>query len=205
MCSFCICKSYSHFFSNNACALDIVLTRIVNILTLNELVKLTTLWTTGPWPSKYLWIWMLTRKVQIIAEEHDIFKHFLLHFRENKNWHFMWIICSLIFSKTILKKTKQQKKKRIRLLSTSILLGTLHFNQIVRRQYVSQVFFCCLRKQIRTKVYILVYRTLILHRLQMNQMIKTGLLALEIYVFKSVDDEQWRTETRALLYYKLTL
>ena len=41
--SFCICKSYSHiFFSKNICELDIVLTRIVNILTTNELVKLMT-------------------------------------------------------------------------------------------------------------------------------------------------------------------
>ena len=47
--SFCICKSYSHFFSKNIYELDIVLTRPVNILTSNELVKLTTLWTTGPW------------------------------------------------------------------------------------------------------------------------------------------------------------
>ena len=36
--SFCICKSYSHFFSKNTCELDIVLTRIVNILTTNELI-----------------------------------------------------------------------------------------------------------------------------------------------------------------------
>ena len=49
MSSFCICKSYSHFFSKNTCELDIVLTRTVNILSTNELVKLTTLWTTGPW------------------------------------------------------------------------------------------------------------------------------------------------------------
>ena len=48
--SICICKSYSHFFSKNTCEFDIVLTRTVNILTTNELVKLTTLWTTGPWP-----------------------------------------------------------------------------------------------------------------------------------------------------------
>ena len=49
MSSFCICKSYSHFFSKNTCKLDIVLTRTVKILTTNELVKLTVLWTTGPW------------------------------------------------------------------------------------------------------------------------------------------------------------
>ena len=38
--SFCICKSYPHFFSKNTCELDTVLTRRVNILTTNELVKL---------------------------------------------------------------------------------------------------------------------------------------------------------------------
>ena len=36
-------------FSKNTCELDIVLTRTVNVLTSNELVKLTMLWTTGPW------------------------------------------------------------------------------------------------------------------------------------------------------------
>ena len=41
--SFCICKRYSHFFSKNTCELDIVLTRTVNILTTNELIKLTML------------------------------------------------------------------------------------------------------------------------------------------------------------------
>ena len=49
MSRFCICKSYSHFFSKNTCEFGIVLTRTVNILTTNELLKLTTLWTTGPW------------------------------------------------------------------------------------------------------------------------------------------------------------
>ena len=44
--SFCICKSYLHFFSKNTCELDIVLTRTVNILATNELVKLTMLLTT---------------------------------------------------------------------------------------------------------------------------------------------------------------
>ena len=45
--SFCICKSYSYFFSRNTCELDIlnrtVLTRTVKILTTYELVKLTML------------------------------------------------------------------------------------------------------------------------------------------------------------------
>ena len=34
------CKSHSHFFSKNTCELDNVLTRTVNILTTNVLVKL---------------------------------------------------------------------------------------------------------------------------------------------------------------------
>ena len=51
--SFCICKSYSHFFSKNTCEFDIVLTRIVNILTTNELIKLTVLSTTG---SSIFWV-----------------------------------------------------------------------------------------------------------------------------------------------------
>ena len=43
------CAKATHiFFSKNTCELDIVLTRTVNILTTNELVKLTVLWTTGP-------------------------------------------------------------------------------------------------------------------------------------------------------------
>ena len=37
------------FQQKNTCELDIVLTRTVNIFTSNELVKLTTLWTTGSW------------------------------------------------------------------------------------------------------------------------------------------------------------
>ena len=49
MSSFCICKSYSHFFSKNTCELDIVHTSRVNILTHNKLVKLTMLWTAGLW------------------------------------------------------------------------------------------------------------------------------------------------------------
>ena len=42
--------SYSHFFSKNTCEFDTVLTRTVNVLPTNELVKLMTLWTTGQGP-----------------------------------------------------------------------------------------------------------------------------------------------------------
>ena len=56
--SFCKCKSYSHSFSKNNCELDTVLTRVVNILTTKELVKLTMLWTTGPWRNKKKKKWL---------------------------------------------------------------------------------------------------------------------------------------------------
>ena len=42
-------KLLTFFFSKNTCELDIVLTRTVNSLTTKALVKLTMLWTTGPW------------------------------------------------------------------------------------------------------------------------------------------------------------
>ena len=38
----------THIFSENTCELDVVLTRIVNILTTNELTQLMMLWTTRP-------------------------------------------------------------------------------------------------------------------------------------------------------------
>ena len=43
----------THIFSaKNNCELNIVLTRTVNILTINKLVKLMMLWTTGPSSNK---------------------------------------------------------------------------------------------------------------------------------------------------------
>ena len=38
----------THIFQQKTCELDILLTRTVDILITNELVKLTMLWTTGP-------------------------------------------------------------------------------------------------------------------------------------------------------------
>ena len=43
------CKSYSHFSAKNIRILYIESAKTVNEMTLNEHVKLTTLWTTGPW------------------------------------------------------------------------------------------------------------------------------------------------------------
>ena len=47
--AFAFANATHNFFSKNTCELDIVLTRTIEILTTNELVKLMTLWTTGPW------------------------------------------------------------------------------------------------------------------------------------------------------------
>ena len=66
----------THIFSaKNMCELDIVLTRIVNILTTNELVKLMMLWTTGP------------RNVNSTTWTLLIFSSFLIN-----NWFFF--VCS---------------------------------------------------------------------------------------------------------------
>ena len=46
--AFACAKTTHIFFSKNTCELDIVLTRTVNILTINGLVKLTMLSTPGP-------------------------------------------------------------------------------------------------------------------------------------------------------------
>ena len=61
--SFCI------FVSKNTCELDIALTRTVNILTTNELVKLTTLWTTGSWCCLNNWALVLFVSLwRVVAE-----------------------------------------------------------------------------------------------------------------------------------------
>ena len=46
--AFAFAKATHIFSAKNICESDIVLTRTVNILTTNKLVKLTMLWTTGP-------------------------------------------------------------------------------------------------------------------------------------------------------------
>ena len=46
--AFAFAKATHIFSAKNTCELDIVLTTTVNILTTNELVKLTMLWATGP-------------------------------------------------------------------------------------------------------------------------------------------------------------
>ena len=50
MSSFCNAKATHIFSAKNISILCIESAKTVNEMTLNELVKLTTLWTTGPWP-----------------------------------------------------------------------------------------------------------------------------------------------------------
>ena len=95
--SFCICKRDSHVFSKNTCELDILSSRTVNILTTNELVKLTMLWTTRPW----------IRKIQQIK-----FWKIYNFSHKNRLWHFKlsaWNVKAYILWKI---------KKIINLLST---------------------------------------------------------------------------------------
>ena len=53
--SFCSAKATHIFSAKNIGILYIESAKIVNEMTLNELVKLTTLWTTGPWILKVLY------------------------------------------------------------------------------------------------------------------------------------------------------
>ena len=66
------CKSYSIFSAKNIRILYMESANTVNELTLNELVKLTTLWTTGPCLIRSSWslglFWM--RKLHFIVELH---------------------------------------------------------------------------------------------------------------------------------------
>ena len=106
MSSFCICKSYSHFFSKKACELDIVLIRTVKIFTSNELIKLKMLCTTGSragihpiyFPSA-------------VSKNNDIFWQHLKHFdykvgiiRNELLLLWIWLMCK--FQQIAIKSTK---------------------------------------------------------------------------------------------------
>ena len=81
----------------------------------------------------------LKRQAKFVA---DNIKFFVLFFRENKYWHFMWIVCQaddshgmsrLVFSekskknKKKQKKTKNEKKKK-KNSSAAFVIGTLRIN-----------------------------------------------------------------------------
>ena len=61
--SFCSAKATHIFSTKNIGILYIESAKTVNEMTLNELVKLTTLWTTGPW--YLLWLFWLCHSAQV--------------------------------------------------------------------------------------------------------------------------------------------
>ena len=93
--------SYSHFFfSKNNCELDTVLTKTDNILTTNELVKLTTFWTTGPWSSAIFVLTIYCSKsflnlttLWANTEDNKLMILFSYKFPESRIWRFMQIVC----------------------------------------------------------------------------------------------------------------
>ena len=58
--SFCIAKATHILSAKNIRILCIESTKTVNEMTLNKLVKLTTLWTTGPWMHMHRMSWICT-------------------------------------------------------------------------------------------------------------------------------------------------
>ena len=51
--------SFSHFFQQKISILYIESAKTVNEMTLNELVELTTFWTTGPWALAFTVCWYI--------------------------------------------------------------------------------------------------------------------------------------------------
>ena len=100
----------THIFQQKNCELDIVLTRTVNILTTNELVKLTMLWTTGPYffvvvfSTKNCWYFFSTKNMLGVLVKGLLMSTTTYFFMENKNstlvtlrfiWSYVhnWITC----------------------------------------------------------------------------------------------------------------
>ena len=67
--SFCSAKATHIFSAKNIRILCIESTKTVNEMTLNELVKLTTLWTTGPW---YFLSFSTQKIIQVISRQQKI-------------------------------------------------------------------------------------------------------------------------------------
>ena len=101
MLKFLQCKSYSHFFSKNVRILCIESAKTVNEMTLNELVKLTTLWTTGPWYllERHRWYQYLSSKYLLFF----FFLFFLFFFKsildeKYLTWHVLLFCISMYIS-----------------------------------------------------------------------------------------------------------
>ena len=90
--SFCSAKATHIFSAKNIRILYIESAKIVNEMALNELVKLTTLWTTGPrcadWLSHWGWLASMLDKNKFQQMT------FFLVFPRNSLWHIMHIIAS---------------------------------------------------------------------------------------------------------------
>ena len=91
--SFAVQKLLTFFSAKNIKILYIESTKTVNEMTLNELVKLTTLWTTGPWHLKkrthsYTWSseMMTSSYTALSLRKHTYFKY-TKNFT-SKNWKF---------------------------------------------------------------------------------------------------------------------
>ena len=71
-----------------ACELAIVLTRTVNVLTTNELIKLTMLWTNGPWFLQNFAILLSTNKICFVEKK----KKKKEENKQNKTKIIFWIL-----------------------------------------------------------------------------------------------------------------
>ena len=116
--SFCSAKATHIFSAKNIRILYIESAKTVNEMTLNELVKLTTLWTTGPWFGADMKIIFLALIVlsKTVASESNLFFIFY-YFSEKIRQHFIWIIC--------LFPLKNTTKKTIKMLSAAVVIGIL--------------------------------------------------------------------------------
>ena len=95
--SFCSAKATHIFSAKNFKILCIESAKTVNEMTLNELVKLATLWTTGPWMLSVL----------------EIFKKMLVFItsKQLEVWDTYLIWCILQSSPVVKKKKKKKEKK----------------------------------------------------------------------------------------------
>ena len=137
--SFCICKSYSHFFSKNNCELDIVLTRTVNILTTNKLVKLTMLWTTGPWYREVnFFTWRscyIATKIASMRQFQWVSTRYILIYKQKLFWPQLSISSFVITH--IKNQTKWQKIMLIPCKSSEIFILLFNFSCVM-----SKLSFC---------------------------------------------------------------
>ena len=139
--SYCSSAKATHIFSaKNIRILCIESAKTVNEMTLNKLIKLTMLWTTGPWMFS---IWgkpvrgMDTYSGEVTVK--SIFASLLK--KDNKLWHFMWIICLADEShemSTFVFETKKEKKLKVS--SAAVVTGSLTLKVPVTTIVVCFVF-----------------------------------------------------------------